>query len=408
VVSRASLGSVFRKRYRDRHGKLRVTNNWYIEYFQPGRPRPVREATPFHRKADAQQLLRQRMGDADAGKVCLKPGTSFADLETLIVDDYRINGRDSLYELQHCRLPKLREFFGEWKAAAIKTRDVERYKLWRLGLKDEALEHSVAGEPLKVAREAPAQRKGAAPATVNRELSTLRRMFRLAVDQEMLAARPRVVLLREHNVRTGFFEWEEFTSFLGHLPRHFQALFQVAYVTGWRVRSELLTRRWSHIEFNGRGCVRIEPGEAKDATEGREFPFTTWLREVLEEQRRYVRDVERQTGQIIPWVFCRPNGSPIRQIRPTWKKARVKSGINRIPHDFRRTAVRNLERAGVPRAAAMKMVGHKTESIYKRYSIVDHAMLVLGSDRLDKAQKKERLHALKLQRAAASAMAAVH
>jgi integrase len=47
----------------------------------------------------------------------------------------------------------------------------------------------------------------------------------------------------------------------------------------------------------------------------------------------------------------------------------------RIPHDLRRTAVRNLERAGVPRSAAMKMVGHKTEAIYRRYAITDKAML---------------------------------
>jgi hypothetical protein len=43
---------------------------------------------------------------------------------------------------------------------------------------------------------------------------------------------------------------------------------------------------------------------------------------------------------------------------------------------FRRTAVRNLERAGVPRSAAMAMVvGHRTESIYRPYAIADEAML---------------------------------
>ncbi len=60
-----------------------------------------------------------------------------------------------------------------------------------------------------------------------------------------------------------------------------------------------------------------------------------------------------------------------------------KAGIpERLPHDFRRTAVRNLERAGVPRSTAMKMVGHKTESIYRRYAIVDEAMLKEGAAKL--------------------------
>ncbi len=51
----------------------------------------------------------------------------------------------------------------------------------------------------------------------------------------------------------------------------------------------------------------------------------------------------------------------------------IKKICNRISHDFRRTAVRNLERAGVSRGDAMKMVGHKTESIYRRYAIAERA-----------------------------------
>jgi integrase len=271
-MPRPSIGSVFRRRYRDRHGRPRLTANWYV--------------------------------------VCLKPETAFEDLETLIVDDYRINVRDSLYHLQHCRLARLREFFGGWKACAIRTRDIERYKLRQLGLHSAVPEADAPGQPVTVLRSIDAAPKGAAAATINRELSTLRRMFRLAIEQKLISTRPRIVLLREHNVRTGFFEWDQFTVFLSHLPRHHHALFQVAFITGWRVSSELLTRRWSNVDFSGGGTIRIEPGEAKDATEGREFPFTSWMRQVLQEQRRYVRDVERQTGKTFPGSSVSRTGSP--------------------------------------------------------------------------------------------------
>ena len=107
------------------------------------------------------------------------------------------------------------------------------------------------------------------------------------------------------------------------------------------------------------------------------FPMTPTLRAALERQRAYTRAIEHATGQVIPWVFHR-DGKPIRYFRRAWLTACKAAGTpHRIPHDFRRTAVQNLERAGVPRSAAMKMVGHKTEAMYRRYAIADEAHGVL-------------------------------
>ena len=64
----------------------------------------------------------------------------------------------------------------------------------------------------------------------------------------------------------------------------------------------------------------------------------------------------------------------------------IKAVAYRIPHDFRRTAIRNLERACVPRSAAMKMVGHRTEAVYRRYAIAEEKMLTEAADKLDQFQ----------------------
>jgi hypothetical protein len=84
-------------------------------------------------------------------------------------------------------------------------------------------------------------------------------------------------------------------------------------------------------------------------------------------------------------------GGEIRNYYTAWRAACKCVGNERIPHDFRRTAVRNFERAGVPRTTAMAMVGHKTESIYRRYSIVDQAMLEVGASKLDQLQQAQGL-----------------
>ena len=92
-----------------------------------------------------------------------------------------------------------------------------------------------------------------------------------------------------------------------------------------------------------------------------------------------------KANRIVPLIFHR-NGKRIRDLRRAWDSACTAAGCpGRIPHDFRRTAVRNLERAGVPRSAAMAMVGHKTESIYRRYAIADSGVLREAAAKIDGA-----------------------
>jgi integrase len=162
------------------------------------------------------------------------------------------------------------------------------------------------------------------------------------------------------------------------------------------VASEILTRQWKDVDFNS-GFLRLEPGETKNKA-GRMFPLTPDLRVVLERQRERTSEKEKVTGRIIPWVFwrgrgpgIREDGMPVGSYRKAWMTACRKAGVpGRIPHDFRRTAVRNLERAGVPRSTAMALVGHKTEAIYRRYAITDEAMLKEGVAKLAALHQLQR------------------
>jgi integrase len=96
-------------------------------------------------------------------------------------------------------------------------------------------------------------------------------------------------------------------------------------------------------------------------------------------------------GVISSFVFHQANGKQIKDFRKSWKSACEDAGYpNKLVHDFRRTAVRNLERARVPRSTAMKMTGHKTESVYTRYAIVDELMLQEGAAKLDAWSNAQR------------------
>ena len=274
-----------------------------------------------------------------------------------VLDDYRMNRRRSLVDVQrHVRL-HLAPFFGRRRMSEITAADVRRY----------------------VARR---QREGARNATINRELAVLKRTFVLAIGAGTLTSRPHIVLLREDNVRRGFFEPAEFASVRGRLSPDLADFVSFLYVTGWRWRSEAARLRWTSVAFDA-GEVRLDPGTTKTG-EGRIFPFTIELRTLLERREAVTRDRERTLGCSIPHVFTRATGKPIGSFNKAWATACRAGGIpGRVLHDFRRTAVRNLLRAGVPERVAMQLVGWKSRQMLDRYHIVSAGDLIEAARKLD-------------------------
>jgi integrase len=125
----------------------------------------------------------------------------------------------------------------------------------------------------------------------------------------------------------------------------------------------------------------LDPGSTKNK-DGRVFPLTVDLRALLEEQKAR-RDEMQRAGVICPWVFTY-KGRRFKSYPKAWKSACRKAGLpGKLPHDFRRTAVRNLVRAGIPERVAMQMCGHRTRAVFDRYHIVSESDLFDAARRLD-------------------------
>jgi integrase len=344
------MGYVYQPKWRDqRTGERKTAATWWISYSTHGKRH--RENAHSTKETDAARLLKLRLGQAAIGMPVGSQveRTTLGDILKMVEVDYAANGRRSLDRVRHAGA-HLKFFFDPAAKARIVTADrITAYQAERLG-------------------------QGAKSATVNYELAVLRRAFRLGSRAGKVSARPEIQMLHVENTRKGFFEPEQYRAVIKFLPEFLRPVAAIAYITGWRVKSELLTRNWRHVDF-ANGWLRLEPGESKNG-EGREFPFTPELRDGLETQREIVKAMERARACVIPWVFVHPDGRRIKDFRGTWSKACKDAGVpGRLVHDFRRTAVRNLERAGVARSAAMRMTGHKTEAVYRRYAITDSAML---------------------------------
>ena len=359
---------------------------WWIRYYKNGRRHE--ESSGSTKESDAKSLLRLREGDIERG-VAITPKVGrirFDEAVKDVINDYRTNRKRSLDDVERRIERHLKPFFGNRRMASITTADIREYidsrqketTIFRRAFTFTARD----GTP----RQVPEQRRtitGVSNAEINRELTALKRMFNLAIQAGKLLQKPHIPLLKEDNVRVGFFERDQFLAVLAHLPEPVRPAASFAYLTGWRIDSEVLSLEWRQVDF-GAGEVRLDPGKTKNG-EGRTFPMTRELREVLEQQRTITENLQRQLKVVCPRVFHR-SGRPIKSFRVAFRSACVEAGCpGRVLHDFRRTAVRNLVRAGIPERVAMQMTGHKTRSVFERYNIVSAGDLREAAKRLDAA-----------------------
>ena len=308
------------------------------------------------KESDAKRLLKKREGEISEGKI---PGVyfdkvRFEELSEDFIRDYRINQRKSLNRAERS-VAHLKGTFEGYRIPDITNPKIAVYIETRIN-------------------------EGATNATINRELSALKRMLNLGARQTppKVDRVPYIPMLKENNVRKGFFEHDEFIALRSALPSYLKGFVTFGYKAGWRV-SEITGLTWNQVD-RLQGIVRLEAGETKN-NDARTVYLDRELKDVFNNQW----ELRKKSGTLTPFVF--PNHDDkdkIKDFRGSWKKACEDAKIGkRLFHDFRRTAVRNMVRSGIPERVAMMISGHKTRSVFDRYNIVSESDLKIA------AQKQE-------------------
>jgi len=329
---------------------------WWIKYYRNGEP--YRESSGSRKKMVAKKLLDSREGEIAQGKVpnIQFDKVTFDELADGFLRDYRINQKKSLVRAERS-VNHLKASFEGARVTEITSPIINQYVELRMDF-------------------------GAANATINRELAALKRMLNLGAEQTPpLVDKGRIPIIRmldENNVRKGFFEHDQFIAVRAALPDYLRGFVTIAYKEGWRL-DEIETLTWDQVDRK-LGIIRLEPGETKN-DDARIAYLDEEEKEIIAEQWELRKQVFSKRGKLLPWVFLNRYGSErLKQFHKSWKKACETAGVPyKFFHDFRRSAVRNMVRAGVPENVAMKISGHKTRSVFERYNIVNDADLIEAS-----------------------------
>ena len=336
---------------------------WHCQIRRNG-VRVVRESTGETNKRLAQNYLNQKLAEVNEGTYRKR---SQEKLVSEIVKDKlahdRITGRKDVKSQEGRWKNRLEPFFKGYKACEIETPLIVRY----IGQR-QAEERR--GQPTP-------------PATINRELALLRASLHYGRKCGFLDTVPYFPMLDEsQNVRTGFLQPGEYARLADATAKQglwLRTMFEIGYAFGWR-RAEMLERKVKDVDFlggpRGQGTISLPDSKSGDP---RIVTLPKRLRELL---------VECCKGKRPEDFLITRNGKPVVEYRDAWAEALKKAKIERhlLLHDMRRTAVRRMDDAHVSRKVAMAITGHKTESMYARYNIVDLSRISEATDILDAEQ----------------------
>jgi len=330
--------------------KMNGSRMWYAQFYVNGRPR--RASTKTDVKEEAKAVLRKMMGDSERGLPFAGDvrKVRYAAVREALIQNYIERGNKSLETYKDGEhtiwgLKDLDEFFGWTKEStgpAVSTITTDTSRQFSAKLLE----------------------AGKSNGTVNRSLALLRRMLNIAKEDGKIPNVPKIRLLKPGPARKGFIELDKFNCLLKHTPINLKPLITFLYYCGVRV-GEAAQITWEQVDLD-RAIILLEPEQTKNAS-ARTVPLPDVLIAML--KKRTNRE---------GLVFSTNN------LRKEWQRACAACGLGTLTdvegsydkrytglliHDLRRSAVRNLVRAGVPERVAMSISGHKTRAVFDRYNI---------------------------------------
>lgn len=336
--------------------RMRGSRNWYGQWYQNGKQ--IRVSLKTDVKEKAKRELRRKMGDAERGAAPENETRKlrYGNLRQALLDDYTTRGNKSLQTLADGKetiwgLHALDDFFGYTETApgspvrAITADTIRKFIRKR-------------------------QEDKVGNAAINRSLALLRRMLNIARIDGKIQFMPVVRLLKEPPARKGFLERNSFEKLLSKLPGHLRPLVTFLYYCGVRV-GEAVQIEWGQVDLKA-ALIRLEIEQTK-TSEARVVPLPDALVDVL-------KRVTKKEGPVFSGIG----------LRNEWPKASAAAGMSGLlVHDLRRSAIRNLIKAGVAEKVAMAISGHKTRSVFDRYHIVDTTDVTNAMTRLQTKQLTE-------------------
>jgi integrase len=333
------MGRIFKRKSRLTGREL---TTWWFAYHHRGNEH--RESAHTTVYEEAVRKLRKRLDDLSNGTYVGpdRQRVTVSDLLDYVVTDYENDEQTSLPTLLgHVKVWK--QEVGDERAMDITTARVQRIiQAWK--------------------------KDGKSPATINRRLACLRRAYRLGkVPTEHLDFAE--LQLAEHSPRGRYVTAEAFAAIVRHVPEYLRDFLEFAYLTGVR-KSQLASTTWANLNTETWVLTWSDPRRVKNrhvhdlALDGRplEIIQKRWAERRLDCRLIFHRDGAYLGDFRRAWATaCRLAGFPV---------GRKHGGF--VFHNTRHTAVTNLVNAGVPAHEAMGVSGHRTRSVFDRYSIKLH------------------------------------